>query len=171
VTAPPPIALPPRTARVRLHRSALRVLFAGAKVWWFLRRPHTRGVKLVLRSGEHLLLVRHAYGRSDWELPGGGAHRDEAPVATARREAREELGVDLPDWRVVGAFEDHDRATAHLTCLTTEHDGSPLRLDGAELLDARWWPADDLPRPLGHLATRALALDPAHDHHPAAAGR
>ncbi len=40
------------------------------------------------------LLVRHSY-RAGWSLPGGGMARGEDPAATAQREMREELGVEV----------------------------------------------------------------------------
>ncbi|MEM9608460.1 MAG: NUDIX hydrolase [Actinomycetota bacterium] len=40
------------------------------------------------------LLVRHTYRRG-WSLPGGGSARGESPADTARREMREELGIEI----------------------------------------------------------------------------
>lgn len=146
----------PMTAVRRLgYRLAYRLL----TVWWFVRRPDTRGVKLVLRDGEDVLFVRHAYGsRHEWEFPGGGMRRDETPVDAASRESLEELGIALREWTIIGHQEFKDRATAHLTCLVATYDGQPVRLNLNEIAEARWAPPHSPPLPLGDHATAFLAL-------------
>ena len=42
-----------------------------------------------------VLLVRHTYGRLNWELPGGGAEPGESPNETAIREILEETGLEV----------------------------------------------------------------------------
>lgn len=41
---------------------------------------------------------RHAVGGWIWELPAGVIDTDENPLATARRELREEAGLEADDW-------------------------------------------------------------------------
>jgi 8-oxo-dGTP pyrophosphatase MutT (NUDIX family) len=85
-------------APVPLRRAVYRAGHAAMRVYWRVVRPHTRGVKCVVREGGALLFVRHAYGdRNSWELPGGGIKRGEDPRDAAAREAREELGIELSD--------------------------------------------------------------------------
>ena len=130
-------------------------------MWWFVRRPDTRGVKCIVRDGRHALFVRHTYGRrSDWELPGGSLGRREAPEAAVRREVREELGVELRDLREVVRVEvsgQHKRTLLH--CFEgSVAGGAPVRLAAAEIAEARWAPLDAPPRPLGEHAATLLAL-------------
>ncbi len=103
----------PEDALARLpvpaRRVAYRVAFRLLQLWGRVRRPHTNGVKCVLRHEGRILFIRHTYGdRALWDLPGGGVHRGEAPQVAARREALEELGVDL-QWRRLGEVELHHR--------------------------------------------------------------
>ncbi len=144
---------------VRLQRWAYRVFFRVLQVWWFVARPQTNGVKLVLWSGDDVLFVRHTYGdRRGWELPGGGRKRDESPASAASREVREELGLDIERWSTIGEIVSRDHATATLVCLSGDHDGTPLMLSAVEIAEARWCAPADAPQPLGRHAAAVLDL-------------
>jgi 8-oxo-dGTP pyrophosphatase MutT (NUDIX family) len=130
------------------------------RAWWFVRRPHTQGVKCILRDEAGcVLFVRHTYGdRTAWELPGGGMRRREDPGAAVRREMREELGIALADVRAVGEVEtagNHKRTLLH--CFEATTGGAALVLAAAEIGEARWAPAGAPPTPLGRDAAAILA--------------
>lgn len=142
-------------ARRALYRTAYPVL----KVWWFVRRPHTEGVKVVLRDGDAAVFVRHSYGdRASWELPGGGRRRGESAVDAARREAREELGVVVGELAHLGRIAHRDYATAHLDGFMVDYDGQPLAPDLGELAEVRWAPLASPPQPLGPYAATFLEI-------------
>jgi len=82
---------------VAVRRPAYRAAYRVLQVWWFVTRPQKSGVKCVLTDGEQVLLVRHTYGRRYWDVPGGSVKRGEPPLRAARREMREELGVDVTE--------------------------------------------------------------------------
>ncbi|WP_107047221.1 NUDIX hydrolase [Streptomyces sp. NRRL F-2664] len=100
-----------------------------------------------------ILLVQPAYGRTDrWNLPGGGIDSDigEIPRAAARREVREELGLDLAPGRLLAVNWSHKPGRpARIRFL---YDGGVLdaptlariRLDPAELLQWRTVPREEL---------------------------
>lgn len=143
--------MPSATVPVPVRRVAYRVAHRLLRVYWRFARPHTRGVKCVVREGDAVVFVRHAYGdRRLWELPGGGIKRGEEPRAAAAREAREELGVDLDDWRPLGTVlaRRHGRRTT-ISCFEGRPGGRAIVMDEGELRDARWCPPDDAPEPLG----------------------
>src|SRR5581483_8208734 len=80
----------------RLMRLAYQAAYPLIFAWWFLRRPRTSGVQLVVCSAGKVLLVRHTYmQRSKWAFPGGRIKRRETPEAAAEREAGEELGIRI----------------------------------------------------------------------------
>ena len=149
-----------KAIRNTLLRTAYRVGYRGLRVYWRLANPQNRGVKCVLTRGGEVLLVRHTYGpRERWELPGGGVKRGEEPVAAARREAREELGLDLTDWRPLGdLFEQIDHKHDHLWCFTVEVGDREITRDEAEIADARWFSRDALPPGSHRYVKRIVAL-------------
>jgi 8-oxo-dGTP pyrophosphatase MutT (NUDIX family) len=108
-----------------------------------------------------VLFVRHTYGnRRAWELPGGGAHRSESVAETARREAREELGVDIADWRELGTVQT-GRARGRLTLTCLDADWPPeavLDPDPVEIAAAAWHALDAPPSPLGRITADAMPL-------------
>ncbi len=102
---------------VGLRRRAYRLAYALLSVYWFVLRPQAHGVKCVLTEGELVLLVRHTYGPSLWDLPGGAIKSEEEPALAARREMHEELGIDVADWVPLGVLTgsaQHRRDVVHL---------------------------------------------------------
>jgi 8-oxo-dGTP pyrophosphatase MutT (NUDIX family) len=55
---------------------------------------------LFLDTEERILLVNPRY-KPDWDLPGGMAEANESPLDAARREVREELGLEFASGRVL----------------------------------------------------------------------
>jgi ADP-ribose pyrophosphatase YjhB (NUDIX family) len=147
------------TAPVVVRRAGYRVAHLGLRAYWFLLRPHTRAVKCVVREGDAVLFVRHAYGdRSSWELPGGGIKRGEDARDGAAREAREELGLDLADWRPLGTVEARARGKrTTIQCFEAHPPGRELTLDEGEIEEARWFDLTALPARLGIDARVVLA--------------
>lgn len=118
------------------------------------------GAACVVFEEGRVLLVRHTYGPRNWELPGGVALPGEDPAATARRELREETGIDMQPAGLTGLYYE------------TSHELGPFlhavfRVDGAgrnrpwpcsdEVNDVAFWPLDALPRPLYDFTARRIA--------------
>jgi len=155
----------PRRARNALLRVGYRVAYRLLAAYAYVLRPRARGVKCVLTHGDDVVLVRHNYGpRRMWQLPGGGMHRGESPLATARREMREELGIEGVDFHLLTTLElelVHRRvmiAGTHAELTDTALDPDPV-----EIAEARFFAHDALPRPISAevLTLVELAFSPA----------
>jgi len=75
-------------------RLVYRGIYLLLRAWWLVRRPHTYGAAVALWHEGKILLVRTSY-RHLYSLPGGFVKRGEPAERAARRELREELGIDL----------------------------------------------------------------------------
>jgi ADP-ribose pyrophosphatase YjhB (NUDIX family) len=138
--------------RVAVLRRLYRLAWLGLQLRSLVIPRRGRGVKCVLTNDGRVLLVRHTYGqRAIWYLPGGGAHRGEAPLHAAEREMREELDVSDLRWRELATREMHiDRMDVRLTCLHAElADPACVHPDPVEIAEVRWFSQDQLPTPLG----------------------
>jgi 8-oxo-dGTP pyrophosphatase MutT (NUDIX family) len=101
-----------------LHRLGYRAVYRLLQAWWFVRRPETQGAAVAVWQDGALLLVRTSY-RPELDLPGGGIHGGESPLAAAVRELLEETGLraEASELAPCGKFRfvgNHRRITAHL---------------------------------------------------------
>jgi 8-oxo-dGTP pyrophosphatase MutT (NUDIX family) len=143
---------------VGFRRIIYRVAYALLCVYWFVRRPDSHGVKCVLIDGDRVLLVRHTYGRADWELPGGSIKSSEEPMAAARREIHEELGIDIDGWTSLGEIRGRMQYRHDIVhCFQAELREPALTLDLGELYEAAWFLRAGLPNPLGPYTQMILA--------------
>lgn len=141
-------------ARLVRHSPFDRLMAWGVR----LTVPRQRvGVALVtFNANEEVLLLRHVFHTANpWGLPGGWLARNEAPGDGLTRELREELGLGVV---LDGPIHvSHEKAPAHiiLAYLGRLQPG-PMRLN-AEIIEARWFGLDRLPRPLWPFTERAIA--------------
>lgn len=102
-------------------------------------------------SGQ-LLLVRRGVppGRGLWALPAGYVDADEDPREAAAREVREETGLFVRCGAVLDVYPGGGGASFFLAFAAELTGGTLAAADDA--LDARFFPADDLP-PLAFAST------------------
>jgi ADP-ribose pyrophosphatase YjhB (NUDIX family) len=130
----------------------LRWVYFLYGIWRFFTRPVVVGVRvMMIRDGE-VLLVRHTYVRG-WYMPGGGLNRGETLEQGARREAREEVGAELHNLSLVGAYSNFTewRSDHNILFLSTDFALSGER-DRREIAEMRFFPLEGLPEGLwpGH---------------------
>jgi ADP-ribose pyrophosphatase YjhB (NUDIX family) len=122
------------------------------------RHPAVGAVAAVVRSGEVLLIKRAIEPfRGHWTLPAGYLEIDEEPWEAARRETREETGLEIEQIELMGVLtnrDDHRRNGVVIAYLARPIGGALAAGDDAE--DARFFSVRSLPQELGFLNNRRL---------------
>lgn len=142
-----------------VHRALMPIANSVRHHWRRWRKTPLAGVSVIVTnlSGD-VLLLKHSYGPAVWSLPGGGLGRGEDPLEAARREVREELGVELARIEPVGVLEEElsgSPHTAHIFAAVCDRQPRP---DRREVLEARFFPSHSLPEPLGRTTRNRIAV-------------
>ena len=101
---------------------------------------------IIDREDGDVLLVRQSY-RDGWAAPGGLLHRREEPEVGARREAKEEVGVEVDTLGEPLVIIDVKarRIDVVFRCRVQPPVPDVLAPDSVEIVEARWFPRDALP--------------------------
>ena len=108
---------------------------------------HVGAICVIERSDGAILLIRNSY-RSGWGFPGGFLKRGESPDDAARRETREEVGVDVvldPNPKVVVDAGQRRVDVIFTGRPASEEATQSPQPKSLEILEARWFAATDLP--------------------------
>lgn len=148
----------------RFHRHARRVAYENPwiTVWHDdVTRPdgspgiygvvhlaHLAAGVVALDAEDRVALVgqhRYTLDAYSWEIPEGGVPDGEDPLSGARRELREETGVEAATWRELVRVDlsnsiTDERAVLYLATDLTHGEADP---DPTEDLEVRWVPFDE----------------------------
>lgn len=109
---------------------------------------------MVFNDAEEIVLIRNGYGRSDlFVLPGGGVKPFEELATAAKREIREELGVEVVTLTFRSRHSSIAEGKRDEIHLFEARVRGTLDIDGYELAEARFAALNDLP-PATSPATR-----------------
>lgn len=147
----------------KIGRGCGRVLFwlTWPALGSYLRR--TKRTRVVVISGDALLLTKGWISDGRWLLPGGGRHRGESAAASIRRELCEETGLELP----IEAFEPqgsvsyqkHGFRFSDDFFIATIDERPPLRPQPYEIIAVAWVKIDEsMTRECGADVLAGLAL-------------
>lgn len=106
------------------------------------------GVVAVDAEDRVVLVGQHRYSldRDSWEIPEGGVPEGEDPLDGARRELREETGVQAAAWQELVRVDlsnsvTDEQAILYLATDLTHGEADP---DPTEALEIRWLPFDEV---------------------------
>ncbi len=104
-----------------------------------------------------VLMVRHSYGKLNWEIPGGAAEADETIGDTAVREVLEETGLHVTAERLTGIYYMAENDSHHFVFLCRSLDtGQQPKADLSEITDCGYFPPNALPRPISDFTVRRI---------------
>jgi 8-oxo-dGTP diphosphatase len=102
---------------------------------------------VIIENGGGIVLVRRRNPPLGWALPGGFVDIGESVAAAARREAREETGLQVELTELLGVYSDPKRDPRGLATLSVvfigRADAPPV--GGDDAAEARVFPLDALP--------------------------
>ena len=129
----------------------MRLLYLGFRVYCFIFRPKTLGVRVMLIQNGGVVLVRQTY-MPGWFMPGGGVKRGETLEEAIRREAREEISAQMGELTLLGIYTHFGEHKSDHNALFLCTDFSLGEKQDSEIAEARFFPLDALPEevPDGH---------------------
>ena len=94
-----------------------------------------------------------------WTFPGGGVKRDETPEAAARREIKEEVGIDLAEVKKLGEFLS-TRYFKYDTvyCFFSRVSKPDFSVDNGEVIEARWFDPNNFPENLSFAVPKIIVM-------------
>jgi 8-oxo-dGTP pyrophosphatase MutT (NUDIX family) len=122
----------------------IRLLYLLYRIYTFFVRPVVNGVRVLLVQEGQVLLVRHTYLKG-WYMPGGGVKRGESMDEATRREAREEVGAELGELRLMGVYSNFElnRSDHNVVFICTDFKWNHTH--DQEIAEARFFPISALP--------------------------
>jgi ADP-ribose pyrophosphatase YjhB (NUDIX family) len=140
-----------RRLPVRARRQVVRTIAPGYTVG---------AMCFIERADGALLLVRLSY-RERWGVPGGLLQRGEAPEDAARREVREEVGLEVVlvgEPAVVVEAEARRVDVIFRARPRADQDPGVAEPSSPEITEVAWYPADALPELQHETASALVAL-------------
>lgn len=142
-----------------IKRTYYDIIRPFRKAYWYVVRPKTYGVKVLIEHDGKFLFIRNSYGKKLWTFPGGGKNKKETPQEAAHREALEEVGINLSESRHLGDYtstRQHKRDTVH--CFHAVVSDPTHSIDEDEVEEAQWFHSSNIPEPQSFAISEVLRL-------------
>lgn len=115
-------------------------------------------ITAIVKDGE-LLMAKHSYGLKDrYILLAGFVEPGETIEEAVERETKEEVGVKVKN---IKYFSSQSWPFPHSLMLgfTAEYESGEIQVDGKEILDAKWFSAEEIPPPPSKMSIASELID------------
>ncbi|MDD5731960.1 MAG: NUDIX domain-containing protein [Patescibacteria group bacterium] len=129
------------------------------RLYWFIFRTKTFGVKCMIECNGKYFLVKNSYGGNSWTFPGGGIKRGESPESAVRREVKEETGITLGNVEKIGEYQselEYKKDTVY--CYHAKVSDPTFVIDTNEISEAGWFESDKIPEPSSSAVLKVLEM-------------
>lgn len=131
-----------------LTRTFYKTVNPIRKLYWFIFRPNTRGVKCIIAHEDKILFVRLSYGHKHWTLPGGGVNKGESFEDAAIREAKEEVGIPISHMEKIYEYHNNkEYKNDHCLCYFSKVSSPKFNIDNLEISETKWATLANVPEP------------------------
>lgn len=129
-----------------LKRVVMRAAYLVLSVKWWLLRPISMGVRIMLIDNGTVIMIRQTY-MPRWYFPGGLVDRGETPLEAAKREAFEEVGaICHSEPRLLGVFTQFvEFKNDHIMLYVCDDFSLEDRAVSWEIEEIRAFPLTELP--------------------------
>lgn len=140
-------------------KSLFKIASGIRRVYYFIVRPKTIGVKCLIECNGEYLFIKQTYGShmSNWNLPGGGVERGESVESAVAREVFEEVGIVLSEVakvkKYVSNFE-YKVDTVH--CFYAKVVSKHFVINTNEISEAVWFPKNNIPENISRSIKESL---------------
>lgn len=129
-----------------MKRKLWRLLSVLRSAYWRIAGPITVGARCAVLDNDRVLLVRHTY-QDGWLIPGGGVRKGESLQEAARREIKEECGIDVNSERLFHVYYNCRQGKNDHVALFVANGfkGTVQATDWAEIAEIAFFPLNALP--------------------------
>lgn len=147
-----------------IRRSVIPYTYKIIKAYWYYVATSLRGVKGLIWHDGQILLVRHSYGFRGWKIPGGLRKKHERGEETLKREIFEEVGISIHKPQYIGMYHCYNRrVVADIKCYFAKTNSHKLKIDNVEVIEARWFSPDTLPKERHEQVDKILSMYKTHE--------
>jgi len=118
---------------------------------------------VILDSEGKVLLVKHSYGKNNWDLPGGKGEDNESAEETAKREVLEEVGLEVQIEELTGVYYEASYDMHHFVFIAKNGNNQMPQPSSPEILECRYCSIDELPKPISDFTCKRIEDALNHD--------
>ena len=125
----------------------------------FIFRPKILGVKIVVENKNKLLMVKISYSHKKWTFPGGGVKRKESFKEAAKRELKEETGIETKNLLLMGEYFSNKKFSKNIVqCFYTNTDSLSVKIDNFEITHYGWYELNEIPKDSSPAVEKVLKI-------------